>query len=93
MLGAGSGEGARCRGALLPPPGHVPLVLGGDGATVTMVGGKEEEGRGPRQQPELELEADPGLELEPEHELLAKRPVSCWTSEYVTLVPEFSGEL
>lgn len=60
---------------------------------MTMVGGKEEEGRGPTQQPELELKAELGLELEAEHEPLAKRPVSCWTSEYVTLVPEFSGEL
>lgn len=84
MLGAGSGEGARCRDMLLPqpPPGHVPLVLGGDGASVTMVGGNEEEGLGPRQQPELELEAEPGLELEPEHEPLANRPpTSCCTSE------------
>lgn len=46
-----------------------------------MVGGKEDDGRGPRQQPEHELEADPGLELEPEYELRAKRPVSCCTSE------------
>lgn len=57
------------------------MLLGGDGARVTMVGGKEDDGRGPRQQPEHELEAEPGLELELEYELRAKSPVSCCTSE------------
>lgn len=83
MADEGSGDGALC--GRVPPPGHVPLELGGEGARVTMVGGKDGEGLGikpetePRLEPELELEPDP--ELNPEAGLLANGPASCCTSE------------
>lgn len=59
------------------------MELGGEGARVTMVGGKDCDGLGirPEQEPRLEPELEPELETELQPEPLTKRPPSCCTSE------------